>query len=106
MPTNKALVGLVVGMGVLIVVGLGVLAYGLVRKASDPSFGFFRAAPSAAGAPNIAVPLPAGTSVVSVDRSGDFLMVHTVDDSDTSIILFLDPGTGRVVRTITFGERK
>ena len=41
MHTNKALVGLVLGMGLAIVVGLGVLVYGLVQKAADPSFRLF-----------------------------------------------------------------
>ncbi len=114
MHTNKALVGLVLGMGLVIVVGLGVLVYGLVQKAADPSFRLFSFAASeaikdggkAAPASNITVPLPPGTSVVSVVRSGELLMVHTVDEEDSSAVLFIDPNDGRIVRRIAFGGRR
>ena len=113
MPTNKALVGLVIGMGAIIVVGLAALSYGLIRRAADPSFKFFATATSSAGESvkaggqaNITVPLPAGTSVVSVTRSGEQLMVHIVDEDDNSAVLFIDPNDGRIVRRIAFGGRR
>ena len=132
MQPNKALVGLVIGLGAVIVVGVGILIYGLVQKASDPSFSFFAKPPVDAGkaavqAPganplagqatgqgtgqptgptNITVTLPPGTSVVSVSRADDLLMVHTVDEDDNSAVLFLDPTDGRIVRRIAFGGRR
>lgn len=115
MPTNKALVGLVIGMGAIIVVGLAMLSYGLIRRGADPSFKFFSTAPASApssdlvkggGQANITVPLPTGTSVVSVTRSGDQLMVHIVDEDDNSAVLFIDPNDGRIVRRIAFGGRR
>ena len=114
MQTNKALVGLVIGLGAIIVAGMGLLVYGFVRKAADPSFSFFSKTPAgvvrepsrAAQLTNITVPLPPGTSVVSVARADDLLMVHTVDEDDNSAILFLDPGDGRIVRRIAFGGRR
>lgn len=115
MKTNKALVALVIGLGVVIVLGMGVIAYGLAQKAADPSFRFFATTPSdapkdatkgtVAGA-DISVPLPVGTSVVSVTRADDLLMVHTVDEEDASAVLFIDLKDGRIVRRIVFGARR
>ena len=96
MQTNKALMVLVIGLGAIIVVGMGLLVYGFVQKAADPSFSFFsktssgggkhpnRDAGRASAQSNITVPLPQGTSVVSVARADDLLMVHTVDEDDNS----------------------
>jgi hypothetical protein len=114
MQTNKALVGLVIGLGAIIVVGMGLLVYGFVQKAADPSLSFFSKTPASADRrpgkavpqTNITVPLPPGTSVVSVTRADDLLMVHTVDEDDNSAILFLDPADGQIVRRIVFGGRR
>jgi hypothetical protein len=114
MQTNKALVGLVIGLGAIIVIGVGLLVYGFVQKAADPSFSFFSKAPAsvakdtgkAAQQANITVPLPPGTSVVSVARADDLLMVHTVDEDDNSALLFIDPADGHIVRRIAFGGRR
>jgi hypothetical protein len=115
MQTNKALVGVVIGMGAVLVVGMAVLAYGLAMKSADPSFRFFStsqptlakdAGRAASTASNITVQLPMGTSVVSVVRADELLMVHTVDEEDNSAILFIDPNDGRIVRRIAFGGRR
>lgn len=118
MQTNKALIGLVLGLGAIIVVGMGLLAYGFVQRASDPSFSFFsktsnissaaKETPKSAaqGQANITVQLPSGTSVVSITRSDELLMVHTVDEDDNSALLYIDPTDGRIVRRIVFGGRR
>jgi hypothetical protein len=112
MQTNKALVGLVIGLGAIIVVGLGLLIYGFVQRAADPSFSFFSKSPATKEAPktatqaNLTVQLPPGTSVVSISRADDLLMVHTVDEDDNSALLYIDPNDGRIVRRIAFGGRK
>ena len=117
MQTNKALVGLVIGLGAIIVVGVGLLIYGFVQRSSDPNFSFLpkqsastgpakvqpgRTEPSA----NISVQLPPGTSVVSVQRVDDLLLVHTVDEDDNSSLLYIDPNDGRIVRRIAFVGRR
>jgi hypothetical protein len=114
MQTNKALVGLVIGLGAIILVGMGLLVYGFVQKASDPSFSFFSKTPAAtvskdktrSGPANLTVQLPPGTSVVSIARADDLIMVHTVDEDDNSTLLYLDPMDGRIVRRIAFGGRR
>lgn len=107
MPTNKALFALVVGMGIIILVMLALVGYGLTRAPESP--GLFKRAPAASAAvssgPDIAVPIPPGSSVASVDRDGGLLMVHVVDEEDRSTVLFVDPGNGRIVRRMIFSTR-
>jgi len=112
MQTNKALVGLVIGLGAIILIGMGLLVYGFVQKASDPSFSFFSKTPTTAvsknkmaqsGPANLTVQLPPGTSVISIARADDLIMVHTVDEEDNSTLLYIDPTDGRIVRRIAFG---
>jgi hypothetical protein len=101
MKPNKALLALVIGMGVIIVVGLGALAYGLVQRAATTSAGLF----ASGTGPDVTVQIPPGSSVASIDRSGDLLMVHVVDEEDRSTLLFIDPADGRIVRRIAFSTR-
>lgn len=104
MNANKALLALVVGMGVVIVLAAGVLSYGLVRRSSDPGFRFFaQSAPGEATAvADLKVALPPETTVISVGQSGKLLLVHTVDEDGESTVLYLDPSNGHIVRRILF----
>jgi hypothetical protein len=108
MPTNKALFAVVVGMGVVILVMLGLVGYGLTRSPESAS-GLFKRAPVAAPAvsagPDITVPIPPGSSIASIDRDGGLLMVHVVDEEDRSTVLFVDPADGRIVRRMIFSTR-
>ena len=110
MNTNKALLALVIGMGVVILLALVALAIGLTQRAQEPSAGFFAKsgapASTAAARGDLTVAIPPGSSVVSVDRSGELLMVHIVDEDDRSTLLFIDPADGRVVRRIAFSTRR
>jgi hypothetical protein len=110
MHTNKALIALVTGMGVVILVMLGLVAYGLTRSPDSGSgAGLFApsAAPSAAvtAGPDVTVSIPPGSSIASVERDGGLLMVHVVDDEDRSMVLFVDPADGRIVRRMIFSSR-
>ena len=110
MNTNKALLALVIGMGVIILLALVALAIGLTQRAQEPSVGFFgksgAPASTAAAGGDLTIAIPPGSSVVSVDRSGELLMVHIVDEDDRSTLLFIDPADGRVVRRIAFSTRR
>lgn len=107
MTPNKALLGLVIGLGVVILAMLGAVGYGLVQRASESKL-FTAYSDAAAGpteGPDLTVAIPPGSSVASVERSGELLMVHVVDEADRSTVLFVDPTDGRVVRRILFSTR-
>ena len=42
MRKNKALISIVIILGLIIILGLGALIFGLYEKANDPSFSFFK----------------------------------------------------------------
>ena len=75
MQALKALVG---GMGILIIVIMTVIAYGLYRKASDPGFKFFalseqKGDPAPAAFGNVELSLPPGCSIANVGGDGSRL---------------------------------
>jgi hypothetical protein len=109
----NALKALVIGMGLLIVVGLVVIAITIVRRNADapvaqdkPAVGLAQSmAPSAApsgvqsGAPlpsfgvrDIAV--PAGSEIVSITAADGRIILELQDAEQVTRILLLDPLTG------------
>jgi len=106
MPANKALIALVIGMGVVILVMLGLVGYGLMRSPESGSSGWFNRSPAAVtSGPDITVSIPPGSSVASVERDGGLLLVHVVDEEDRSTVLFIDPSNGQIVRRLMFSTR-
>ncbi len=124
----RVLKGLVIGMGLLIAVGMGVFAYGLYQKISDPEFTFFAepedrapaGVPAAAAIPaatptptatpaavapraafgTIAVPLPAGCRLARVIPEGDRLYLRIGPAGRCERVVVVDVATGSVLGTI------
>ena len=99
MNANKGLLALVIGMGVIVLLGVGVLVYGLMQRASDPSFSFFKDSGSAG---NIQVALPDGATVQEIGTVNNLLAVHVIDGQDRDSVLLIDPADGRIVRRLDF----
>jgi len=114
----QALKGLVIGMGLLIVVGMVVLVYGLVQKASNPDFDFFglktetsapvAAQPAAGLAPfgDIQVRLDEGCRVESIQPDGGRLFVLVGPEGPCSHVVTLELATGRVLGNVRFWNAK
>ena len=109
-----ALKTLVVVMGILIVLGIGVLGYGMYQKASDPGFKFLAgdtAAPPARlparlPAPmtafgDLAVPLPEGCEVVEMTPHRRFLYLRAGPGRACTRIIVVDVRDGKVLGTIS-----
>jgi len=98
----KALKALVIFMGMLLVVGLGVLGWGMSTTAGRPHPP--RAvAPAPAGEPaatfgDVEVGLPAGARVTQMEVAGERLVVRIVAGGRERVVV-LDPVAGRVVGT-------
>ncbi len=114
----QALKGLVIGMGLLIVIGMGVLGYGLYKKATDPGFKFFKdsgaptasapatpAAPIASAAPQTplksfgtkSVPLAPGETLEGVTPNGSYLILHLKGSDGSDSLTIVDMNGGAVV---------
>lgn len=88
---------LVIGMGLLILAGLGAVAFRIIQVANKPpATGLATSGTATAAAPagELALELPRGAKVVSISLSGDRLAVHHESPAGTGITI-LDLATGR-----------
>lgn len=96
----KALKGLVAFLGLLLVIGLGVLGYGLATKAhlkgAGPSANAKPAAPSSSDFGAVQIPLPAGSRMEQMTVAGDRVVLR-IAGGGPERVLVLDPAQGRVV---------
>jgi len=102
----NALKTLVIGMGLLIVVGLAVIAITIVRRNSadapvlqdKPAVGLAQSAPkSNAALPSFGVrdiAVPAGSEIVSIIAADGRIILELQDAEQVTRILLLDPLTG------------
>jgi hypothetical protein len=111
----QALKSLVIGMGILIVIGLALLVYGLFQRASDPDFTFFgesgQAAPEIeAPGPStafgdIVVPLAPGCEVVDMRAEENRLLVRIGPAGSCARIVAIDMTSGKILGNVTFWEK-
>ena len=99
-----ALKSLVVGLGILIFLGMTLLAWGVYKKSTDADFRLFGAAPAAdAGARpfgDVALSLPAGCSIVEVRPQGQRLYLRIGPAGACARIVVVDAVRGTVLGTI------
>ena len=111
----QALKGLVMGMGVLIVIGMILLVYGLIQKASDPDFTFFgNSGPAAVekGAEtaspafgDVVVPLAAGCEAIDMRAERNRLFVRIGPAGACARIVAIDLTSGKILGNVTFWEK-
>jgi hypothetical protein len=103
--------GIVIALGVLIVAGMGLLAYGLATKtrtAVSPTSGLPSAStkPSAAGFGTLSVPVPKGCGFATIVADGEraYLRLAPVDAGAPARacerVIVLDVARGQVMGTI------
>lgn len=123
MRNHKTLVFIVISLGVIIVILFGVLGFGMVKRATDPSFSFFSAkqAPDAprnaldtiasVAAPTgefgeIALAPPPGATLKGYKiEKGRLVLRFERQESGglTSVFILIDLKTGAKVGTVTLG---
>jgi hypothetical protein len=117
----RALKALVIGMGVLIALVMGVMAYGLMKKASDPDFTFFdfarrptAAAPDAIaeirpGAPfgDVMLPLAPGCRIEDMQPDGNrlFLRIGPAEEGCQQIVV-VDLASGKIMGNVKVWNAK
>lgn len=85
----QAIKALVIGMGILILVGLGILAYGLTSKFGSTMSGGAPAAPGNDAFGTIRASLPAGATVETVQVQDGAAVVHlSMPDGGVQIMVF------------------
>ena len=113
----QGLKALVIGLGILIVIGMVILVYGLVQKASNPDFTFFGdgkkatatvsdAAPGLPPFGDISVRLPAGCQVDSMQPDNGTLFVLVGPEGSCTQIIAIELATGRFLGNVKFWNTK
>ncbi len=98
----------VIGLGVLIIVGLGLLVYGVTSRVADPEFRVSKERGAAPAAPNalvpafgeMRVPLPEGCTVVEMVPDGGRLYLRTGPAGVCERILVIEADSGRALGTL------
>jgi hypothetical protein len=122
MHKNKALVSIVLILGLVIVVGLGVLVYGLYKKANNPSFNFFQQTTKKKNIPaktsnetieknrkfkkKISIPLTNGEWVSNMTTSQNKIIVHITNKYKNDRLLILDATNGSIISHVEFKYRQ
>lgn len=97
----KAIKGLVIFMGVLLLAGLGLLGYGLFNQAGKMGAKKPAAAAivqSGPGFGRVEVPLPAGSEVDDVFEANGKVVLHIIGGGAERFVV-LDPASGEVSGT-------
>jgi len=94
----RALKALVIFMGVLILAGMGLVGYGIVKRTATPE----RPAPATAARPYgpVEISLPSGARIARTRTSGERLIVELELAGGGERLLVLDLATGGLVGTI------
>ncbi len=103
-----ALKALVIAMALLIVAGMGLIAWGLYEKAADPGFKLFAgdgeaAPPQASVRPfgRVDLELPAGCTIADSRPDGERLYVRVGPPGPCARIVVVDIVRGRVLGTVS-----
>ena len=94
----RVLAALTVVMGLMLVIGLGIVAVTILHRMSAPKPAPANAA--ATGRGHAALPLPPGGRLMSMTAVGDRLALHIGVPNGSEMLILLDPATGAVLETI------
>ena len=122
MRKNKALISIVIILGLIIILGLGALIFGLYEKASDPSFSFFKktaltnnittgktkniAEKNIKSKKNISIPLAKSERVKQIAASDNKIILLITNKFENSRLLIIDANNGAVISHIEFKNRQ
>ena len=110
--TNKALISLVAGMGVILLLGFGALIAGLIFRATAPDM----VMPAGAKKNNAVgknikavtpqsgkIMLPAGHLVENIGLSGTQIIIHTSQEAGTGSVFVINGETGQILQRFDIG---
>ena len=110
--TNKALILLVAGMGVILLLGFGALIAGLIFKATAPEI----VMPAGAKKNNAVekkiravtpqsgkIILPAGHMVENIGLSGTQMIIYTSQEAGTGSVFVINGETGQILQRFDIG---
>ena len=122
MRKNKALISIVIILGLIIILGLGALIFGLYEKAKDPSFSFFKQTAltnnlatgttnnivekNIKSKKNISIPLAKSERVSEIAATDNKIILLITNKFENSRLLILDANNGSVIGHVEFKNRQ
>ena len=122
MRKNKALISIVIILGLIIILGLGALIFGLYEKANDPSFSFFKQTAltnnlttgitnnivekNIKSKKNISIPLAKSERVREIAATDNKIILLITNKFGNSRLLILDANNGSVTGHVEFKNRQ
>ena len=122
MRKNKALISIVIILGLIIILGLGALIFGLYEKANDPSFSFFKQTAltnnlttgttnnivekNIKSKKNISIPLAKSERVSEIAATDNKIILLITNKFENSRLLILDANNGSVIGHVEFKNRQ
>lgn len=122
MRKNKALISIVIILGLIIILGLGALIFGLYEKAKDPSFSFFKQTAltnnlatgttnnivekNIKSRKNISIPLAKSERVSEIAATDNKIILLITNKFENSRLLILDANNGSVIGHVEFKNRQ
>ena len=115
MKTNKALIALVAGMGIIILIGFGALVVGAAMKAKDPAFSFLK--PNVAGrsftkqfgSPShekINIDIPQGFRIKNVTSNSAHVTLHIADEKGREGVMIVETQSGTIIRWFVIRDQQ
>ena len=110
--TNKALISLVAGMGVILLLGFGALIAGLIFRATAPDMVMPAGAKknnnvekniNAVTAKSGKIMLPAGHLVKNIGLSGTQIIIHTSQEVGAGSVFVINGETGQILQRFDIG---
>ena len=122
MRKNKALISIVIILGLIIILGLGALIFGLYEKANDPSFSFFKQTAltnnlttgktnniverNIKSKKNISIPLAKSERVKQIAATDNKIILLITNKFENSRLLIIDANNAAVISHIEFKNRQ
>ena len=118
MQNNKALISIVLFLGLIIISGLALLGFGIYKRATNQEFKLFNKTPAEAAkksiisdgtvsiktrpTKNIAIPLTKQEWIQQVTTSNNSIIVHINSKTKNVRLLILDANNGSIISEIKF----
>jgi hypothetical protein len=120
MQRNKTLVSIVIVLGIIIIVGVALLGYGLVQRFHDPEFKFFKSNSNTipkidkifdtslnalpTQQKKITIPLNKGEWISEMETSENKIIIYVTNKEKNDYILILNSTDGSIILKIYFGQ--
>ena len=98
--------GIVIILGILIVIGVGLLSYGLIKKTTDPNWKFFssskklKSEPAINAYPIINLNLPKDCKIINASPEGTKVFLSITGTSICNKVIVVDTLKGKIITTI------